>query len=254
MVNKLLGFTLLMFSLLSSFAQDLRIIYNVNACPGNLLVGQSVIYVFPTVATSGPSGQNEYFGGFASNPPTQLPMVNTGGGIWEACLDPYTFTDGNGLTVPASSTIFNIRLQFHTANLSYITGDCSRSQMQIDNPMTNFPTSSHPAIVNSLRNCFVSVNSSDNNLTSMNVTPNPAKTRTTFYLNLVKGGNVEIEIFNMLGKKIKSIVAKNQAAGNVNINFDLEDNNGNILANGYYFYSFKLNDEQVKTGKIAISR
>ncbi|MBK7855977.1 MAG: T9SS type A sorting domain-containing protein [Bacteroidetes bacterium] len=254
MIKKLLASSLSVFSFLFSFSQDLRIIYNLAGCPNNPLVGQSPIYIFPSVATSGPAGQNEYFGGIGATPPTQLTMVNSGVGIWEICLDPYTFTDATGLTPSASATIFNIRMQFHNQSLSVLTGDCTGSQMQIDNPMTSTPTSSHPGIVNSLRNCFVSVNTIEEKIASVYLSPNPAKTNTTFYLNLPRGGNVEIEIFNMLGKKIKAIVAKNQSAGDHKINFDLEDNSGNQLKNGYYFYTFKLNNESIKTGKIAITR
>ena len=248
MIKKLLALSLFSISSLFSYAQDLRIIYNVNSCAGNPLVGQPSIYIYPSVGVSSPSAYDEYFGGSTSG--TMLPLNNSGNGLWEICLNPYTFTDALGTPVPASATIFNIRMYFRNQSGSIFTGNCSGNYLQITNPMTTSPISSDPSIVNSLRNCFVSVNSIDNLAPSVYLSPNPAKANSVFYLNLPRGGNVEIEIFNMLGKKIKSVVAKNQTAGEHKINFNLEDSNGNPLSNGYYFYTFKLNGQSIKTGKI----
>lgn len=252
MIKKLLSSSALILSFLFSFSQDLRIIYNVNACTGNPLAVQTAIYIYASVGVSSPSAYDEFFGGSTSG--SQLPLNNIGNGLWEICLNPFTFTDALGTPVPVSATIFNIRMYFRDQSGSIFTGTCSNTYLQITNPMTVSPISSDPSIVNSLRNCFVAVTSLETTQPSIYVSPNPAKTSSTFYLTLPKGGNVEIEIFNMLGKKVKAIAAQNQPAGSHKINFNLEDNSGNLLANGYYFYSFKLNSENIKTGKIAITK
>ena len=247
----LLSFLLLSLLNSATKAQDLRIFYNVNACDSPLF-NATGIYLYASVGVTSPSSYDEYFGGSTSGP--QLPLTNGGSGLWSICVNPYTFTDAIGNTVPLSATIFNMRLNFRDLNTTIFTGNCADNYVQITNPMTATPTSSDPSIVTSIRNCFVSVYDIDKKANHIIISPNPVKNDSWFYLSLINSGDAEIEIYNMLGKKVNTIYAKNQPAGNHKINFDAKDHDGNPLSDGYYFYSFKLNNEHIKTGKIIVVR
>ncbi len=67
--------------------------------------------------------------------------------------------------------------------------------------------------------------------------PNPFNPTTTIKYNLAKNSRVEITVFNVLGKKVKTLVKANETVGSHQITF-----NGQGFSSGVYFY-------QIKTGQ-----
>jgi hypothetical protein len=61
--------------------------------------------------------------------------------------------------------------------------------------------------------------------------PNPFSSTTTIKFNLTEQGNVVIKVFNVLGDEIKTIVNKEFAPGNHEVEF-----NAAGLLSGVYFY------------------
>lgn len=61
--------------------------------------------------------------------------------------------------------------------------------------------------------------------------PNPFNPSTIISYSLAKQGNVELRIFDVLGREVKTLVNKNEKAGNYEVQFDASN-----LTSGVYFY------------------
>lgn len=66
--------------------------------------------------------------------------------------------------------------------------------------------------------------------------PNPFNPATTISYALEKSGNVELEVYNLLGQKIKTLFSGSQKAGNHQIDWDGTDRSGRFVSSGLYFY------------------
>jgi hypothetical protein len=62
--------------------------------------------------------------------------------------------------------------------------------------------------------------------------PNPFNPSTTINYSIPQGGSVKIEVFDIMGREIKTLVDEYQQKGNYSINF-----NATNLSSGIYFYS-----------------
>ncbi|MEA2097253.1 MAG: Ig-like domain-containing protein [Candidatus Cloacimonadota bacterium] len=72
--------------------------------------------------------------------------------------------------------------------------------------------------------------------------PNPFNPVTTINYSLVNAGRVKIEIFNIKGAKIRTLVDEHKNVGFHNTVWDGKDNSGKLVASGMYFYS--MNTEE----------
>ncbi len=72
--------------------------------------------------------------------------------------------------------------------------------------------------------------------------PNPFNPSTLISYQLPKSANVELSVFNLLGKKVATLVDEQQSAGYHTINFDAQN-----LASGMYLY-------QLRTGNTVITK
>ncbi len=61
--------------------------------------------------------------------------------------------------------------------------------------------------------------------------PNPFNPTTAIEYSIPENGNVNLEIFNTLGEKIKTLVNSYKSAGNYKVNLDAE-----ALPGGIYYY------------------
>ena len=59
---------------------------------------------------------------------------------------------------------------------------------------------------------------------------------------LPKASDVKIEIYNILGQKVKDLVEEKVSAGYKKVVWDGKDNGGNSVASGVYFYRIKAGD------------
>lgn len=82
--------------------------------------------------------------------------------------------------------------------------------------------------------------------------PNPFNPTTSIKYT-VPAGNVKLEVYNMLGQKIKTLIDKEVAAGSYDIVWDGMDYTGKQVASGVYFYKLK-SDAGVKIRKMVLQK
>ena len=69
--------------------------------------------------------------------------------------------------------------------------------------------------------------------------PNPFNPETVIVYQIPKAEHVKIEVFNLLGERIKTLINLFLAAGNHSITWDGKNYNGSQVASGTYFYRIK---------------
>ncbi len=79
--------------------------------------------------------------------------------------------------------------------------------------------------------------------------PNPFSTKTFFNLNLEERSEVNLDIFDLSGRLIRTLVDANLNEGNYKYRWDGIDNNDRKVSNGIYFYRFKVNGKNIN-GKL----
>jgi len=251
-MRKLLLFVSL-FVTLQSQAQIFRLTYNTTICPSPLN-GASVIYLYAGANISAPGNPPTHFAD--ANLANLYPLTQTSAGIWEICFNPYQiFKDGNNSLIPGSATIFSFDINFRDALGNIFTGQCNNGAILISNPMTS-STSSNPSIAygSAVSACSVGLAYLNNNLLDISNSPNPLKTSSIFSLNLPTKGSVKLEIFNILGKKVRTLMSEKEFNGHMDLVWKGDADNGTLLSIGYYFYSLRVDDKAIKTNKIVISR
>ncbi len=73
--------------------------------------------------------------------------------------------------------------------------------------------------------------------------PNPFNPTTTISYNLGKSAEVSLEVFNVLGQRVRSLIANQvQPAGRYAIQWDGKDEGGRQMSTGLYFYRIKAGD------------
>jgi hypothetical protein len=66
--------------------------------------------------------------------------------------------------------------------------------------------------------------------------PNPFNATTTIRYSLPDQANVRLEVFNILGQKVKTLVNEPQAAGYKQVVWDGKNDQGDNVSSGVYFY------------------
>jgi hypothetical protein len=81
--------------------------------------------------------------------------------------------------------------------------------------------------------------------------PNPFNPVTTIKFDIpaskVKTGYAKIEVYDLLGKKLTTLVSENLSSGSYSVNFD-----ASRLATGTYVYRLSVNGEQIATKKMLL--
>ena len=72
--------------------------------------------------------------------------------------------------------------------------------------------------------------------------PNPFNPSTTISFSLSKSSNLQIEIYNIKGQKVKSLINDYQQAGNHNIIWNGKDDNGHEVSSGIYLYKMEVGE------------
>ena len=81
-----------------------------------------------------------------------------------------------------------------------------------------------------------------NNFTLKDNYPNPFNPLTTISYELLTDGIVNIVIYDLMGKKIKTLVSGFQTAGSENINWNATNNQGEPVSAGVYLYKIQAGD------------
>jgi uncharacterized delta-60 repeat protein len=83
--------------------------------------------------------------------------------------------------------------------------------------------------------------------------PNPFNPATNIEFQLSKSGQVKIEIFNILGQKVRTLVDQYLKAGYKLVDWDGKDNSGNDVSSGIYFFRLQAG-EFAQTKKMVLLR
>lgn len=83
--------------------------------------------------------------------------------------------------------------------------------------------------------------------------PNPFNPETRIGYALAKASHVKLEIFNILGQKIKTIADENQTVGKKEVTWDGMNEKGEQVASGVYFYRLQAKDF-IQTKKMVLMR
>jgi hypothetical protein len=76
--------------------------------------------------------------------------------------------------------------------------------------------------------------------------PNPFNSATEIEYGIPEDSDVRVEIFNLAGRKIKTLVDGYQTAGKHTISWDATDTDGRDIPTGSYFYSIEAGDNKEK--------
>jgi len=72
--------------------------------------------------------------------------------------------------------------------------------------------------------------------------PNPFNPSTTIEYSLPTRSNVNISVYNILGRKVTTLINKNQTAGNHSVTWNGANNQNQQVSSGIYFYRIETND------------
>ncbi|HEX9974372.1 MAG TPA: T9SS type A sorting domain-containing protein [bacterium] len=72
--------------------------------------------------------------------------------------------------------------------------------------------------------------------------PNPFNPETVIEYELPNAGSVRLEVYNMLGQKIRTLVNQNQVAGVHHVAWDGKNEFGEQMASGIYLYRMEMNE------------
>jgi len=86
------------------------------------------------------------------------------------------------------------------------------------------------------------------------VTPNPFSTETKIRYQLSEATPVMLSVYNLLGKKITSLVNEYQSAGNYSVDWNVADYKGTQLDNGMYLFKLETGTNPVQTIKAVLIR
>jgi hypothetical protein len=81
--------------------------------------------------------------------------------------------------------------------------------------------------------------------------PNPFNPVTNIEYSLPRRSNVRIDVFNMLGQKVRTLVNREESAGSHSVTWDGTNSAGKAVSTGVYFYRFQAGDH-VETKKMLL--
>ena len=79
--------------------------------------------------------------------------------------------------------------------------------------------------------------------------PNPFNPQTTITYSLNHSGIVNLDIYNILGRKVETLVNEMKTPGNYSVQW-----NGQDFSSGEYFYRIQLGDSKVLTQKMLLMK
>ena len=84
--------------------------------------------------------------------------------------------------------------------------------------------------------------------------PNPFNPETNIVFNLPEDGKVQLDIYNIRGQKVKTLINSNLDQGNHSVIWNGEDDSGKKVSSGVYLYKLQVNGKTEKTKKMLLLR
>ena len=72
--------------------------------------------------------------------------------------------------------------------------------------------------------------------------PNPFTSLTNIKYSIRKPGSVELNVYNIVGQLVKTLVNESQKAGNYSVTWNSRDDKSRVLSSGIYFVRLKVSD------------
>lgn len=94
---------------------------------------------------------------------------------------------------------------------------------------------------------------SEKNELQVIISPNPAKQHVNIEMNIPEETYINIDVYDITGNKVKTILQSQLIQGFQTINWNIEDSHSNMLPNGMYLVKI-IAGEKSKTHKIIINR
>ena len=82
--------------------------------------------------------------------------------------------------------------------------------------------------------------------------PNPFNPETTLKYDLPDAGDVKLEVYNMLGQVVRTLVNEHQTAGRYAIQWDATNDHGQEMSSGIYFYRVQVGGEFTDVKKMLL--
>ncbi len=83
------------------------------------------------------------------------------------------------------------------------------------------------------------------NIVLHNAYPNPFNPTTTIRFNISEAGNINLTIFDLMGREVRTLVQGFTNTGSQSVIWDGKDNNGGLLSSGVYIYRLESKKQQV---------
>ena len=91
----------------------------------------------------------------------------------------------------------------------------------------------------------------DGTINGFNNLPNPFNPITNIRYELLQNSKVQVVIYDIMGRKVKDLVNKEQKVGLRSVKWNATDNNGQDVSGGLYFYTLEAGSI-IKTGKMLL--
>ena len=82
--------------------------------------------------------------------------------------------------------------------------------------------------------------------------PNPFNPETTLKYDLPDAGDVKLEVYNMLGQVVRTLVNERQTAGRYAVQWDATNDRGQSMSSGIYFYRVQVGGEFTDVKKMLL--
>lgn len=82
--------------------------------------------------------------------------------------------------------------------------------------------------------------------------PNPFNPETKIVFSLPEEGNVKLDIYNIKGQKVKSLLDCYMSPGRSELIWNGKDDNSKRVSSGVYFYKLNVNGKTEKTKKMLL--
>lgn len=82
--------------------------------------------------------------------------------------------------------------------------------------------------------------------------PNPFNPETTLKYDLPDAGDVKLEVYNMLGQVVRTLVNEHQTAGRYAVQWDATNDHGQAMSSGIYFYRVQVEGEFTDVKKMLL--